>query len=507
MSITKQVSVAALVISLLTAPLYPAVGQAHTANNETTSRSTSDPNATYDLIVSGMWAGANLDATPLPHEHPAPVSAVAQPMPRPVTASADGTVPVGQWGEVPGNYIKPGTQTPAARPSSDGTVPVGQWGEVPGNYFRPGSTTSTTARTDDGTVPVGQWGQVPGDYIDLGDNTTPTQRTSDGTVPIGQWGDVPGNYFNPGSQTQAVTTNDGTVPVGQWGEAPAATPTSQTTQTTQATQSAPTTRQGTVAPVSAAPAAAPAGRQNIYVALGDSVAAGAGLPARAGATADDLRCGRSSQAYPYEVARALQRTWYHVACSGATAGDMVTKQRVDGPNIAPQLDAAFATGIPGVMTITAGANDADWDGFIRKCYAFDCTDRSFTLLANARLVSMQAKLYYLFSSIKARSGSTPPQVIITGYYNPLSPECAKLQSNITAREITWLSGEVKALNQTIKNVVDRYPFVQYVDVNFTGHDICSASPWIQGPSGAAPFHPTAEGQKAIAASVVAAIRR
>src|SRR4051794_9347174 len=42
---------------------------------------------------------------------------------------------------------------------------------------------------------------------------------------------------------------------------------------------------------------------NLYVALGDSVAAGAGLPVVANATTQDALCHRSSQAYPFIVAQ------------------------------------------------------------------------------------------------------------------------------------------------------------------------------------------------------------
>lgn len=237
-----------------------------------------------------------------------------------------------------------------------------------------------------------------------------------------------------------------------------------------------------------------------YAALGDSVAAGLGLSAAA-------VCGRSPQAYPYLVARETGLTLTHLACSGATAGDLVTRQRVSGPNIPAQLPRAFANGTPKLITITAGANDAHWDDFIRSCYAFDCTSEANTLAANAFLAALQLKLLYVFSDIQARSSGKPPRVIVTGYYNPLSERCASLQRNITRAEINWLNAEASALNQTIHDVVKLYPFVSFVTVDFRGHDICSDKPWVQGLNDPAPFHPNAKGQRVIGQAVLSAYRR
>jgi lysophospholipase L1-like esterase len=251
---------------------------------------------------------------------------------------------------------------------------------------------------------------------------------------------------------------------------------------------------------------AQAGNSQIYAALGDSVAAGLGLPSASGASAQDLQCGRSPQAYPYVVAQSLGLKLVHQACSGAMIGDLYTQQHIDGPNPAAQLNAAFAAGTPQLITITAGANDAHWASFIRGCYVGRCDNAASTLAANAFLAAMQVKLYYMFYSIQHRSGSgQPPRVIVTGYYNPLSAACIGGQQQVTADEIAWLTNETSALNQTLRNVTAHFPFATFVPVNFAGHDICSSSPWVQGPGDSAPLHPTANGQQAIAQAVLRAL--
>lgn len=263
--------------------------------------------------------------------------------------------------------------------------------------------------------------------------------------------------------------------------------------------------------------------QQRYAALGDSVAAGVGLSSLSQVPADYARCGRTTQAYPYIVAKQRNLQLNHVACSGATAGDLYTKQRSGSPNLPSQLSVAFAGGKPDLLTITAGANDAQWNYFLRYCYVGDCANGSIpfsasqgcfpdsfnsistTNLANCYLGALQLKLIGAFWSIQYYSGGTPPKTIVTGYYNPLSDACTKVTPKITAAEIAWMTAEVNALNGTIKQVAAMYPFVTYVPVDFSGHDVCSTDSWVQGVGSPQPFHPTARGQQAIAQAVLGAL--
>jgi len=243
-----------------------------------------------------------------------------------------------------------------------------------------------------------------------------------------------------------------------------------------------------------------------YAALGDSVAAGLGLPLSSPPNYNDMQCGRSPQGYPAQVAKALGKTLLNVSCSGATAGDLVTKQGVSGPNIPSQISQAYANGAPGVISITAGANDMQWATIIKKCYATDCGTATDTTLVNAALVALQAKLYAVFGDISLRSvGTTPPKVLITGYYNPLSAQCANIApQQLNADEVVWATSVSNALNQTIKDVATKFSYATYVPIDFTGHDLCSANSWVQSAQEAAPVHPNAAGQAAIAQAVIQA---
>jgi lysophospholipase L1-like esterase len=249
----------------------------------------------------------------------------------------------------------------------------------------------------------------------------------------------------------------------------------------------------------------PTGSDHTYVALGDSVAAGLGLSPMQPGT--NPACGVSSEAYPALVASALGRPYQTAACSGATMGDLFTEQHIDstGQDIAPQINTAFANDKPSLITITAGANDVHWSDFIGKCYATTCGTTADQVTSAQLMVALRVKLAYALQDIRLRSAGSPPKVIVTGYYNPLSMACAQPQTGLTPDEITWLDSQGAALNQVLANTVSHYSFARFAPVDFSGHELCTSDPWVQGPQDAAPLHPTAEGQQAIARSVLATI--
>lgn len=244
---------------------------------------------------------------------------------------------------------------------------------------------------------------------------------------------------------------------------------------------------------------APVQKSNQYVALGDSVAAGLGLTSPIG---DDERCGRTFDAYPYTVANARGMEIAHLACSDATMGDIITNQGVSGPNIAPQIDGAFASGTPELITITAGANDVHWDTFIRKCYTRTCGTPNDQKAFNGLITVLGVKLQSVLKDIELRSNGSPPEVIITGYYDPLSDQCAQIEPRLEPEELTWINARTADLNQTLEHASSQYSFVSFAPIDFTGHDICSDFPWVQTLDDPAPFHPTYEGQVAIAQAIL-----
>ena len=234
-----------------------------------------------------------------------------------------------------------------------------------------------------------------------------------------------------------------------------------------------------------------------YAALGDSIAAGSGL------TNGAAPCYRSTEAYGYTVGTAANLPIHHLACIGAKADEgLYDTQEREGQVLPAQIDQAFAGGAPSLITITIGANDARWTQFIRQCYYITCgydvdTARYATYIADLKL-----ELNVVMAKIHRLSGGTPPQVIVTGYYQPFGLTACNDTANLTTKEISWLTSRTASLNRAISSTVDKYSFADYAPVNFAGHELCSSNPWVQSPTDSLPFHPTAAGQQAIAAAVI-----
>jgi lysophospholipase L1-like esterase len=101
-----------------------------------------------------------------------------------------------------------------------------------------------------------------------------------------------------------------------------------------------------------------------------------------------------------------------------------------------------------------------------------------------------------------------PKVVITGYHQlfPASaPAGCRDLSGIDASELAWGRGFQTRLNAAIKEAAAKYTFASYTDVDFTGHEICSADSWVQTLNDKEPFHPTVEGQQAYAKAVLDAV--
>ena len=234
-----------------------------------------------------------------------------------------------------------------------------------------------------------------------------------------------------------------------------------------------------------------------YAALGDSVAAGAGL------SSNDSVCGKSTDAYPYIVAATTGLTLTHTACTGAKADEGIyDSQTRNSTTLDSQLDQAFANGTPDLITLTIGANDTRWTQFIRQCYYIRCGYSLDTARFNTYLADLKLELNVIMAKISTLSNGNPPQVIVTGYYNPLSSTSCAATNNLTSAEVSWLRSRTNSLNSAIRGTVGKYSFADFAPANFSGHDICSADSWIQSLDDPVPFHPTAAGQQTIAKAVI-----
>jgi lysophospholipase L1-like esterase len=255
----------------------------------------------------------------------------------------------------------------------------------------------------------------------------------------------------------------------------------------------------TAAPATAAPANPPAPAP-VYIALGDSYAAGTGggayIVPPAGLPAE---CLQTAAAYP-----VLRNATLNLGCAGATTVDVAAV----ADRYATALESAR------VVTVTVGGNDVD---AVQAAVA--CTVSPGSAACNAALYnSVAVKLRELPGKIKAmldtvKKKAPQARIVLTGYPRLFTVSPAfTAEQNQAAR---MMNASADLLNATIgySALVNR---VKYVGVTgqFAGHGIGSADPWIVAPCNLLvpcstnpfdPFHPTATGySKGYAAALAAA---
>lgn len=257
----------------------------------------------------------------------------------------------------------------------------------------------------------------------------------------------------------------------------------------------------------AATAVEPAGA--VYVALGDSEAAGTGnLPYA------DQSCLRSKRSYPMLLG-AMTGGVASSACAGATTQDVIATQLADlGP--ATQL-----------VTLTAGVNDLNWQGVLAACSSAGSA-AACTAAMNAAGVALQGVPLGIGQILAAVRMLAPNALIaVTGYpmlFGDVAKSCSVgnyqgTSVKFTAAQAAGVNYGLSLVNSAVQAGVGGYqaqtgdPGVVYVDVvaGFDGHSLCDTGDrWISGlVSGKATsdrgFHPNAAGQQAYAAIVAAAI--
>lgn len=257
-----------------------------------------------------------------------------------------------------------------------------------------------------------------------------------------------------------------------------------------------------VAGFTAAPATA-ARPDPVYIALGDSYAAGTGgglytVPDKLPET-----CLQTAASYP-EVRNAT----LNLGCFGAKTED------VSGIATLYASDLAAAT----VVTVTVGGNDIDTGQVAFACTASASSPACQTALYNSLVVKLRelpGKIKAMLQTVKAAAPKA--RVVLTGY-----PRLFTVSAGLTAEQTQAarsMNSAADLLNATIafSALVNRAGYVSVTD-KFAGHGIGSTSPWIVGPTGlcsltincsASPydaFHPTATGYRDGYAAALAAAR-
>ncbi|KPI02473.1 hypothetical protein OK074_5297 [Actinobacteria bacterium OK074] len=265
--------------------------------------------------------------------------------------------------------------------------------------------------------------------------------------------------------------------------------------------------------VTAASASVSTARTVNYVALGDSYAAGPGIP-----TQVDSACARSDHNYPSLLATANNWRLTDVSCSGATTTALAGPQGSQPP----QLDALGAH--TDVVTLTIGGNDIGFSSDLATCAGLAAKDPTgnpcqtyFTSGGTDQLAQRvndtAPKIAAALDAVRRRAPHA--KVLVVGYPD-LFPDdgigCTSSAVPLAAGDFPYLRDTEKKLNSMIAHQALAHG-ARYVDTytSSVGHDMCQpvGVRWIEPlvtVAPVAPAHPNAQGQWATAAAVERALR-
>jgi len=242
----------------------------------------------------------------------------------------------------------------------------------------------------------------------------------------------------------------------------------------------------------------------VYSALGDSFAAGYGLPSKSDPA--DIACARSNLAYP-ELLNGLHRlrNLDFLACSGANTLDVVTTQLAD-------LDPSTRT-----LTLTIGGNDLGFSAL--ACLQTGCDLTALIAAIRPALAALAGgpsvigpggnQVQSLVSVLAALHAKAPRAKIFVTGYPELFGSASKLHGTqsacpVTVADRTAVNAIVEQLNAVIKGSADAARAggvpVTYVNVAraFDGHGLCDTRLSFISPV----LHPTFLGQATYATALV-----
>ncbi len=220
----------------------------------------------------------------------------------------------------------------------------------------------------------------------------------------------------------------------------------------------------------------------VYVALGDSYSSGLGAGAYDSASGD---CRRSPNAYPALWAAAHHATSFaFAACAGASTTDVVDKQL-------NRLGAATS-----LVSVTVGGNDAGFADVMSTCVLHSqatCLSR----VAQARDYvdkTLPARLDATYAAIRVRAPRA--HVVVVGYprFYEVPGDCLLGLTDTSRNAIDAAADDLDGV--LAKRAADHGFAFADVRRAFTGHELCSGSPWLHSltlPLEES-YHPTAAGQ-------------
>jgi len=235
------------------------------------------------------------------------------------------------------------------------------------------------------------------------------------------------------------------------------------------------------------------------VVIGDSTAAGWGLPWGPNPTAEDQACGRSPESYEADLAAANQWNVLNLSCGSATIENGLLGPEVlyNGEIAPPQLPQAAAATHAKLIIVSVGADDLSWSVMTQLCAAQAvCDDKVSSAYFTQLLNTFTRNYYQLLSDLAALPAH--PAVLVNQYYSPFGTSVGCLQQyGMAPAKVKVLLTRLAQLNQVLQQGANLFGF-GVATPRFAGHELCTSDPWVQGPSDPAPLHPNAAGELAIA---------
>jgi hypothetical protein len=257
-----------------------------------------------------------------------------------------------------------------------------------------------------------------------------------------------------------------------------------------------------------------------YVSLGDSYTAGPLIPDQ---LPNPAGCLRSDRNYPHVAASALGLALTDVSCSGATTVDMTSAQSVTFGSNPPQLGAV--TPSTSVVSIGIGGNDINFAGIIQNCVAaspwgptkvgWTCHGHYVTNGVDQIASAINATAPKVAAVLQRIHLLAPnAKVLVVGYPSILPPTGSGCwpQMPLVNSDVGYLRAKQLSLNSMLKTVALANKSV-YIDTYgpSVSHSACASEStrWVEPivPSAwAAPVHPNATGEAAMATILEGALR-
>ncbi|MEU8790935.1 SGNH/GDSL hydrolase family protein [Streptomyces sp. NPDC048643] len=251
-----------------------------------------------------------------------------------------------------------------------------------------------------------------------------------------------------------------------------------------------------------------------YVALGDSYTSGPLIP-----TQVDANCARSDHNYPSITANQRKVTSFtDVSCGGATTAEMWQAQGTNGP----QLDAVKRD--TDLVTVQIGGNDVGFGSIISTCAGLSAQDLSGNPCQRyygaagydqltLKILQTAPKVARVLRAVHAKAPHA--RVVVVGYPDLLPDDGTGCYPTVpfAAKDFPYLRDTEKHLNVMLRAValLNRADYVDTYGPT-VGHDMCKAPAdrWIEPlrpTSPAAPAHPNAKGEEAMAQALVKTLGR